>query len=99
MSLLGFDAVGRLALGQLSRIGLTNTVLVAGTGAFTETGFAAAFRILQASTGASCSVTADAATFGAKLVVAAGSYVFTGDASTFSTRLAAAAGNFALTGS
>ena len=35
MSLLGFDALGRLALGQLPRIGLTNTVLTAGTASCT----------------------------------------------------------------
>jgi hypothetical protein len=97
--MLGFDAVGRLALGQLSTIGLTNTVLPAGTGAFAETSFAATFRILQASGGASCSVAANAATFGAKLAVAAGSYSFAGAASMFSTRLATGAGNFVFTGS
>jgi hypothetical protein len=97
--MLGFDAIGRLALGQLSRIGLTNTVLLAGSGSFTETGVAATFGLLQASSGASCSLTGNPATFAAKLAAASmGSYSFTGNASMFSMRLAAAAGNVAFTG-
>jgi len=47
MSILGFDGLGRLALGQLSTIGLTNTVLTTASGAYAVAGKAVAFNAIQ----------------------------------------------------
>lgn len=93
MSLLGFDALGRLALGQLSSIGLTNTVLNASGAAYATMGRVAVFKAVEpggvavfaiASNGAGLR-TAFSASPGAACIV-------TGNAIAFVPRLSAGVG-------
>jgi hypothetical protein len=68
MSLLGFNAVGRLALGQIGQGGATTTTLIAAAGAFAVTGIAATFNITQAAGAGAYIVTGNAAPWGISLV-------------------------------
>ena len=78
MSLLGFDAIGRLAPGQLSRIGLTNTVLAATAGSFAVAGQAALFKVAQAANAGSYAITGNAAASGLNFASGAGHYSVAG---------------------
>jgi len=81
--MLGFDALGRLALGQVSDT--LTTVLIAGAAAFTLTGNAGTFRILQASDVGTFTLTGNAATFTVSMSAAATSYVISGNPAWFVT--------------
>jgi hypothetical protein len=89
MSLLGFDALGRLALGQLSTIGLTNTVLAAGAGSYAIAGQAAVFKPTQLSGSGVLAVTGNPAAFGAALSGSTRGYAITGSAAIFRFRFRA----------
>jgi hypothetical protein len=94
----GFDAIGRLALGQGADQTATISVLVADGGAYAITGVAAAFGSNEAAAAGSFAVTGIAVTLADKLLAAAGSYSFTGNAVTFGTGEPAVAGSYALGG-
>lgn len=87
MSLLGFDAPGRLALGQLPTIGAANTVLTAGPGSYAVSGPTVAFRTMQPSSTASAAVTGSAAVLSARLAASVGSHSTAGGAATFSVHI------------
>ncbi len=55
--MLGFDAVGRLAVGQVANVTGINPILTANAGSFTESGVAAAFNISQPSSAGAYSLT------------------------------------------
>lgn len=59
--MLGFDALGSLALGQLGRGGVTNTTMAALAGSYVVTGNAALFSVNMASAVGSYLVTGNAA--------------------------------------
>jgi hypothetical protein len=95
--MLGFDALGRLALGQLPG-SATNTVLVAATGAFALTGTAVGFRTALPTASGAYTLTGVAASFVGKLTAATGAYAEGGTASPLAVNLATAAGAYGLTG-
>jgi hypothetical protein len=96
--MLGFDALGRLALGQVSSQTATTDVLVADKGSFALTGKAAAFQVQLASVAGAFTLTGIGAAFVASFSAAAGSYAFTGEAAAFTVSAALNTGGFALTG-
>src|SRR4051812_2743108 len=98
MSLLGFDAVGRHALGQLPTLGLTNTVLLTVTRAYAVAGNSAAFQALGASVTGLSAISGNTAIFSQMLSAAAGSYVTTGGAALFRRALAASPAGYAVNG-
>jgi hypothetical protein len=95
--MLGFDALGRLALGQLPS-GATTTTLVAATGTFALTGSAATFRITLATSAGAYVLTGNATTPVRILNGIAGSYVLTGFAITASLTMAGASASYLVTG-
>ncbi len=95
--MLGFDALGHLALGQGGTAAST-LVLVAAPGSYALTGTPVAFKDALAPATGVFSLTGIAATFLDKQLAAAGAYSFTGVAVTFGTREAAVAGSYALGG-
>jgi hypothetical protein len=93
MSLLGFDAIGRLALGQITtNIGF---VLSANAGSYASTGAAATFRITENAAAGSYSLTGFPSSYNFGLLT--GAYVITGGASPgFS--LSVSSGSISVTG-
>ncbi|WP_431014566.1 hypothetical protein [Bradyrhizobium pachyrhizi] len=96
MSLLGFDAIGRLALGQVRQGGALS--MDAAAGSFAVSGISATFKLVEAVSVGSYVLTGNAA--GAKVVfpVSAGSFTLSLKASTLDRQLSAAPGAFTLTG-
>ena len=76
MSLLGFDAIGRWALGQLPSNG--NAALAVSAGSFTETGKASPFGISIAESAGAFTFTGSAGSFAVQEWVAAGAFAYTG---------------------
>ncbi len=97
MSLLGFDAIGRWALGQAPSNG--NAALIGASGSYSLTGVAAAFAVKLPAAAGSYAIAGVAVTFSDKLVAAAGGYSLTGVAASFKVKFATNAGAYALTGS
>ncbi|MCA6114252.1 hypothetical protein J6524_04820 [Bradyrhizobium sp. WSM 1738] len=97
MSLLGFDAIGRLALGQIQQGGVTNIVMPAAAGAFAFAGVAATFKITEAANVGAFTL-AGAATFNIREIAAPGSFTLSLQTATLGRTLSAAVGTFTLTG-
>jgi hypothetical protein len=86
--MLGFDALGRLALGQLS-IGASTAILSASPGSFALTGGAVALNTTIAASVAPYTLAGKDAAFVGKLAAAVGAYSESGAAALFVTGLAA----------
>jgi hypothetical protein len=96
MSLLGFDALGRWALGQLP--GNNSAALSAGTGSFGLTGQATTFTIADAKNAGSFGLSGIASQFGIGCLAAAGPFVRTGQSAAFGLSEVTALGGYVLTG-
>ncbi len=96
--MLGFDALGTLALGQAANQGASTIVLVANAGAYTITGNALVFRGALALAAGAYVVTGTAAGGASSLLAAAGAYALAGGAAALPATLSAAAGGYALAG-
>lgn len=96
--MLGLDALGRLAIGQIQQGGVTNIVMPADAGAFTLAGVAATFRITEAASAGAFTLSGQSATFSASLAALNGTYTLAGVAATFTITEAATAGSFVFTG-
>jgi hypothetical protein len=94
--MLGFDALGRLALGEIPQAA-QNVTLVAGVGSYAITGNATAGLIGEAAQGGGYVVTGYPAGLAGK--ADAGAYALTGNAVAFRLNFAEAAGSYAITGS
>lgn len=94
MSILGFDAIGRLSLGQIRQ----QPSLAASSGSFALTGVSGSFKISEAANAGSFALTGNPAPIGLSLAVVAGSYSVTGFAVSFKVSESIAAGSFAVTG-
>lgn len=99
--MLGFDALGRLAIGQVSDGGASTIILTASAGAFTLSGQAALFRVNQVSAAGSFTLSGQAALFRPSLVSAAGAFTLSGQDVAFelTAKLLAETGSFLFTGS
>lgn len=95
MSLLGFNAVGRVAIGQISQSSGA-FVLVGATASYLATASAASFTTNEAAVGASYAVVGGNALFLAGLN--AGSYTLTGSPVAASVSFAVAASSYRATG-
>jgi hypothetical protein len=98
MSLLGFDALGRLALGQIQQGGVTNIVLVADAGSFTATGVAASFKLLETVSVGSYALSSVAIGERLTLNVTAGAFTLSPKPAALDRNMIAAPGAFAFTG-
>jgi hypothetical protein len=98
MSLLGFDAIGRSALGALVRGAATNTIFRADVGSFALVGQPAAFRSLAASNSGTYAWSGNGAGFAMGLAAARGNYATLGGAVSFRPGMSTATGTFGLTG-
>lgn len=96
--MLGFDALGRLALGQVESTTAVNFVLTAVVGAFAVTGVAATFKVTETASVGSYSVSGQAVTLNTTMAVTAVSYAVTGNAGVFNAFLEAGAGSYVVTG-
>lgn len=96
MSLLGFDALGRWALGQLP--GSSNAALIAGTGSFALQGQVSTFRIAEAEGAGAFGFAGIASQFKLGGGSAVGSYALTGRGVAFNFSVANTAGGYVLTG-
>lgn len=81
--MLGFDATGRLALGQV-RSSIT-TILVANAASFTYTGNAATFKISMPPAVASFALTGNAASFTVTMPSSVASFIVNGNPAWFVT--------------
>lgn len=97
MSLLGFDALGHLALGNFPDTA-SNTSMQADAGAFALTGKAASFTVSQAAAVVSYAFTGNAAPLKVSLSSGAGAFALTGKAATFAINYVASPGAYILTG-
>lgn len=96
MSLLGFDAVGRWAVGQLPQNG--SMVLAASLGTFAESGKAAVFKLSQLSATTSYAVSGNAALFKNALAAPVVAYNLTGVAVGFRFLAPLVVGSYSVTG-
>lgn len=96
--MLGFDTLGRLALGQGSDQGATTAVLVTNVGTFALTRIAAIFNIKEAISVGTFSETGQAALLRTTLAAASWSYKFSGQNAALSLSGKLTAGSFSLTG-
>jgi hypothetical protein len=96
--MLGFDALGRLALGQGADQAATNAILVAGAGAYAVSGTATGFNVGEAGKAGSFALTGVSASFTASLATAANAYALTGVSASFAIGEAAAVGSYSFTG-
>lgn len=97
MSLLGFDAIGRLPLGTIPE--KSGKYLLAGlAGSYALTGHAATFKTVEAGATGVYLETGNAAIFASSFHAVGTSYAETGHAATFLTKLGGAAGSFAVSG-
>lgn len=97
MSLLGFDAIGRLALGAMPERS-TTIVLRADSGAFAFTGLASAFAWTAAVQPGAVEFTGNAIAYSVSTAVSAGAFAFTVQASQFKLSLRSIEGPFEFTG-
>jgi hypothetical protein len=97
MSLLGFDAIGRLAIGQLPG-GRTTTTLTVSAGAFAIAGSAATFSVKEAEGVSTFALTGVAAAFTIVEAVTKGAFAFTGVAAALKISEAPNVGAFTLNG-
>lgn len=95
--MLGFDAVGRLALGQLPRGSVTAT-LTAAAGSFTVTGFAVTFSIVEAAAAGSLALSGVTTAFTVKSPISAGAFASAGVAAVLTPTVNAATGAFTMNG-
>jgi hypothetical protein len=94
--MLGFEALGRIALGQISA---TNAIdLVASQASFALTGQAATLKATEVVANGAFALSGKAVSFKFGEVVGQGAYTLMGEATTFLGSLTAAQGGFALTG-
>jgi hypothetical protein len=91
--MLGFDALGKFALGPPS----VTFTMSASLGTYSVTGIAAVFRASELSSVGTFSVSGNASLFSVKLTSAAGSYVVTGNAIGFGPSLVAGSGSYTVT--
>lgn len=98
MSLLGFDALGRLALGQITRNAQTTTQLVAASGSFAFTGTSISFNVIENVAAGAYSFTGVSVAFRVAESVAPGAFAFTGVAASFKVTENVTAGSFTFTG-
>jgi hypothetical protein len=96
--MLGFDALGRLALGQGADQAASNVILVAGTGTYAVTGTAIGLNVGETASAGSFALTAISASFTASLAAAAGAYALTGVSASSAIGETAAVGSYSLTG-
>jgi len=96
--MLGFDALGRLALGQIQQDGVTNIVMSADAGAFTFSGVAATFKTTETAAAGAFSFSGKAATFTIGEAAAPGSFTLSLKTVTFGRTLVAAAGSYTFAG-
>ncbi|MBR1206609.1 MULTISPECIES: hypothetical protein [unclassified Bradyrhizobium] len=98
MSLLGFNAVGRLALGQIGQAGPVNISMPAAPGAFALAGVAVTFKLSEAVTAGGYVLAGVAA--GGKITetAAPGAFALSLKPATFGASFATAPGAFTLTG-
>ncbi|KRR21904.1 hypothetical protein CQ13_07665 [Bradyrhizobium retamae] len=96
--MLGFDALGRLALGQIQQGGVTNIVMPADAGAFTFAGVAATFKITEAASAGAFTFAGKPATFTIGEAAAPGSFTVSLQTATFSRTFIASAGSYTFTG-
>ncbi len=99
MSLLGSDAIGRLALGQLPRIGLTNTVLIANGVAYAVSGQNVGFKTAQSCGIGALASAGNAADLRTGMTVLSAAYSVAAPGATFSRRLPASAGGYSVSAS
>lgn len=97
MSLLGFDAVGRFALGQI-RGATTTAYLSTSAGAFTLTAFPVSFTITEATAPAALAIAGVATSFTISEPVAPTAFAFSGKALAFQISENASPGAFTLNG-
>jgi hypothetical protein len=97
MSLLGFDALGRLALGQ-TRQGGTSIVMPAAAGAFTFSSAPATFKITETASAGAFTFSGKAASLNIGEAAAPGSFTLSLKTATFGRTMSAAVGAFAFTG-
>lgn len=97
MSLLGFDAIGRLALGQMRVSG--SNVLFGGTGSYVVVRIGANFGIGEPAGPAGYAIAANAVVFSPGLNVGAGRYSMGGAVGQFFTGAASNGTSYVLTGS
>jgi hypothetical protein len=95
--MLGFDAVGRLALGQLPRGSVTAT-LTAAAGSLTVTGSAVTFSIVEAAAAGSLALSGVTTSFAVKSAIGAGAFVSAGVAAVLTPTVNAASGTFTMNG-
>lgn len=94
MSLLGFDAIGRLSLGQIRQ----QPSLAAASGSFALSGVSTSFKLSEAASAATFALTGKPAPIGLGLSTVTGSYSVTGSAVSFKVSESIAAGSFVITG-
>ncbi|WP_342711512.1 hypothetical protein AAFG13_06630 [Bradyrhizobium sp. B124] len=96
--MLGFDAIGRLALGQVKQTGPVNISLPAATGSFALAGVAVTFKLLEVATAGGYVLAGVAA--GGKITETAssGAFALSLKAAPFNRKISAAPGAFTLTG-
>lgn len=92
----GFDAIGRLALGEAPAT--TATFMTAAAGAFTLTGIAAVFKVTMPETVGTYALTGIADAFRVTMAEAAGAYTETGPATLFQINFASVVGAYIFTG-
>lgn len=97
MSLLGFDAVGRLALGQVNGSGSTANFSVS-AGAFTLTAFPVTFTVKEAVAAGSIALAGVSASFTVSEPAASGAFALAGNPFTVKIAEQIAAGAFTLNG-
>lgn len=98
MSLLGFDALGRLALGQIQQGGSANIVMPADAGAFAFSTVAATFTVTEQANAGAFVFSGKAATLDIRENAAPGSFTLSPKTATFGRTLSAAAGAFVFSG-
>jgi hypothetical protein len=98
MSLLGFDALGGLALGQIQQGGVTNIVMLADAGAFTFSAVPATFKITEAANAGAFTFSGKAAPLDIRGPAAPGAFTLSLKTATLGRTLSAAVGAFTFTG-
>ncbi|WP_050384573.1 hypothetical protein [Bradyrhizobium pachyrhizi] len=98
MSLLGFDAIGRLALGQIRQASPVNISMPAATGSFALAGVAVSFKLLEAATVGGYVLAGVAAGGRITEAASAGAFALSLKAAALNPALAAGPGAFMLTG-
>lgn len=95
--MLGFDALGRLALGQISG-GATTAYLSTAAGAFTLTAFPVSFQITEAVSAGSLVLAGSASSFTVSEAAGPGAFAWAGSAVAFAPTVNAVAASFTLNG-